>query len=63
MSWHANLPKPKSTPAEISVQDVAALTGTPGVDYVVVDVRRTDIIGVRLPLSTADGRTTTPRAP
>ncbi|KLT40411.1 hypothetical protein CC85DRAFT_287513 [Cutaneotrichosporon oleaginosum] len=45
MSWHAALPKPQSTPAEITVQDLAALQGTPGVDYIVVDVRRTDIIG------------------
>lgn len=46
MSWHATLPTPKSSPAEISVEELAGLKGTPGVDYVVVDVRRTDIIGV-----------------
>lgn len=63
MSWHAAHPTPKSSPAEISAQDVAALPGTPGVDYLVVDVRRTDIIGVRPPPLCADDRTTTRPAP
>ncbi|BEJ11539.1 hypothetical protein CspHIS471_0109610 [Cutaneotrichosporon sp. HIS471] len=45
MSWHVAFPQPKSTPAEITAQDLGALTGTPGVDYIVIDVRRTDIIG------------------
>lgn len=52
MSWHANFPTPKSSPAEISARELDKLTGTPGVDYIVVDVRRTDIVGVSLPLRT-----------
>lgn len=48
MSWAADLPKPKSCPLEMSVQQLASLPGTPGIDYIVVDTRRTDIIGVSL---------------
>lgn len=47
MSWHASLPSPESTPSEITPAELAALPGVPGVGYVVVDARRTDIIGVR----------------
>lgn len=40
--WHANFPLGKSSPPEISAAELAALTG-PGKEYIVVDVRRTDI--------------------
>lgn len=40
--WHANFPAGKSTPPEITAAELAALTG-PGKEYIVVDVRRTDI--------------------
>lgn len=40
--WHANFPVGKSNPPEISAAELAALTG-PGKEYIVVDVRRTDI--------------------
>jgi hypothetical protein len=42
MSWKAAFPDPTSTPAHISPAELAALTG-PGVEYIVVDARRTDI--------------------
>lgn len=48
MSWHASLPIPKSAPQEMTPAELAALPGIPGIDYVVVDTRRTDIIGVCL---------------
>lgn len=40
--WHANFPAGKSNPPEISAAELAALSG-PGKEYIVVDVRRTDI--------------------
>lgn len=40
--WHASFPAGKSTPPEISASELAALSG-PGKEYIVVDVRRTDI--------------------
>lgn len=46
MSWHANFPATKSSPPEMTVAELAEIKGTPGVDYIVVDARRTDIVGV-----------------
>lgn len=56
MSWHANFPAPKATPPQMTVQELADLQGTPGVDYIVVDARRTDIVGVRGGLQCCDER-------
>jgi hypothetical protein len=44
-AWAVPFPEPRATPSKISVDDLLAImkTGTAGVDYVVVDVRRTDI--------------------
>ncbi|EJT46382.1 hypothetical protein A1Q1_05029 [Trichosporon asahii var. asahii CBS 2479] len=44
--WHANFPAGKSNPPEISAAELAALSG-PGKEYIVVDVRRTDIDSIR----------------
>jgi hypothetical protein len=44
--WHAHLPAPKAQPRSITPADLKALqeaSKVAGVDYVVVDVRRTDI--------------------
>lgn len=45
MSWRAHLPTPKSSPGDISVEELAQLIDTAklGEDYIIVDVRRTDI--------------------
>jgi hypothetical protein len=43
MSWHASFPPAKSSPAEITADELAAIQGVVGVDYIVVDARRTDI--------------------
>lgn len=40
MSWSAAFPAPKSTPQEITAQELAALKDG---EYIVLDVRRTDI--------------------
>ncbi|KAF8246208.1 hypothetical protein K440DRAFT_651180 [Wilcoxina mikolae CBS 423.85] len=45
--WHAAFPKPMSPPAFISREDTLTLfsTKTPGKDFILVDVRRTDFEG------------------
>jgi arsenical-resistance protein 2 len=44
--WYNNFPQPKSKPRSLSNVQVASLLNdpkkTPGKDYVIVDVRRTD---------------------
>lgn len=50
--WHANFPAGKSTPPEITAAELAALSN-PGRDYIVVDVRRTDIDVSHLPWSSS----------
>jgi len=44
-AWAVGFPEPRATPRKLSVDELLALTktGTAGVDYVVVDVRRTDV--------------------
>ncbi|GFZ42348.1 hypothetical protein JCM24511_00063 [Saitozyma sp. JCM 24511] len=46
-TWYSDLPTPTANPADISVSELRALMDDPGLvagrDYIVVDVRRTDL--------------------
>lgn len=45
MPWHDSLPAPQSTPPSLAPAELAAKIQNelPGKDYIVVDVRRTDM--------------------